>query len=247
MEPGSANIISGNAENGISFSGKNVGPVTVTAEGNRILGNYIGTDITGKEALGNGTDGIWFYNNAYNNIIGGNEPGSGNIIAFNKRAGVHVGGNTGPGTGNAILSNSIHSNGSIGIDLGGNGVTPNDAGDPDTGPDNLQNFPVPETISFSTGSVTIAGSLNSEASKTCTIQFFVSKAANSTDYGEGQNYLGSQSVTTGADGNALFTATFPVKSSWGTVITLTATDQAGNSSRVFKSDGWIAGPGCSTG
>jgi hypothetical protein len=50
------------------------------------------------------------------------------------------------GTGNSIRGNSIYSNGStnahLGIDLGIDGVTPNDNGGADTGAHNLQNFPV---------------------------------------------------------------------------------------------------------
>ena len=41
-------------------------------------------------------------------------------------------------TGNRILSNSIHANTSLGIDLGADGVTPNDGGDGDGGPNQFQ-------------------------------------------------------------------------------------------------------------
>ena len=44
---------------------------------------------------------------------------------------------------NAIEGNSIFSNGGLGIDLNGNGFPEiNDTGDVDTGPNNLQNYPV---------------------------------------------------------------------------------------------------------
>jgi hypothetical protein len=58
-----------------------------------------------------------------NNPIGGTAPGAANIIAFNAGRGINVTG----GAGNRLLTNSIFSNGSLGIDLNGDGVTPNDA------------------------------------------------------------------------------------------------------------------------
>jgi hypothetical protein len=66
-------------------------------------------------------------------------------------------------TGLAIKGNSIFSNGGLGIDLSLDGVTLNDPGDPDTGPNNLQNYPVINGVTISGGSATI---LNSTASPT---------------------------------------------------------------------------------
>jgi hypothetical protein len=68
--------------------------------------------------------------------VGGTAPGEGNTIAFNGWGGVRV--VWGPA---AVLSNSIFSNGDIGIDLPPDGRNANDPGDPDTGVNNLQNFP----------------------------------------------------------------------------------------------------------
>ena len=96
---------------GISLSG--AGPDT-------IVGNYIGTDINGTVAQGNRI-GIDLGSGADATRVGGTAAGEGNIIAFNTEAGVRV-------TGSAsrpILGNSIYGNTGLGIDLGNNGVTPN--------------------------------------------------------------------------------------------------------------------------
>src|SRR5207248_1289781 len=87
--------------------------------------------------------------------------GVGNVIAFNGGAGVVVGTDTAngysatqAGTGNAVLGNSIFGNARLGIDLGNaDGVTPNDAGDPDAGPNNFQNFPALTSATASGNSV----------------------------------------------------------------------------------------------
>lgn len=53
---------------------------------------------------------------------------------------------TGTSTGNSIVNNAFAISAEIPIDLGDNGQTVNDAGDTDTGPNNLQNYP--ENISL---------------------------------------------------------------------------------------------------
>ena len=37
---------------------------------NLVVGNYIGTDVTGQVDLGNSTDGVAIYNDSSNNTIG---------------------------------------------------------------------------------------------------------------------------------------------------------------------------------
>lgn len=80
-------------------------------------------------------------------MIGGTVAGAGNLIAFNGAHGVRV--LNGIGTG--ILSNSIYANGLLGIDLDPAGITPNDNGDGDMGPNKLQNFPVLTSASTTNG------------------------------------------------------------------------------------------------
>ncbi len=48
-----------------------------------------------------------------------------------------------------ITQNSIFDNSGIGIDLLGTGVTPNDVGDVDAGPNGLQNFPIITSVEHS--------------------------------------------------------------------------------------------------
>ncbi len=218
---GTANIISGNYNTGITLSGTG-------ATGNLVQGNFIGTDATGANQNVPNPVGISIEQGASNNTIGGTTTGAGNVIAYNLRtaqSGVDV---TGAGTGNAILSNSIYGNGS-GIDLKADGVTPNDAGDSDTGPNNLQNFPVLSSASFSNNVISIQGTLNSTPNTTFRVEFFGNPNCDSSGNGEGQFNRGAQNVTTDGNGNASFTQNATVISGGG-VITATATDPNGNTS-----------------
>ena len=61
-----------------------------SAVDNAILGNLIGTDITGQLALGNEIDGVLLSGGASNNTIGGTGSGDANTIAFNTDDGVPV-------------------------------------------------------------------------------------------------------------------------------------------------------------
>ncbi|WP_442975254.1 hypothetical protein, partial [Salmonella enterica] len=94
------------------------------------------------------------------------------------------------GTGNTLSANSIYSSAGLGIDLRGDGVTANDAGDADTGANNLQNFPVLTLAKTDASSqLSVSGTLNSTANSYFRIEFFASPSADSSGYGEGQIYL----------------------------------------------------------
>ncbi len=72
----SRNIISGNVGFGISISG-------VTAVGNTILGNFIGVDRDGAQAVPNTSQGVLIHSGASNNTIGGAAIGARNVISGN--------------------------------------------------------------------------------------------------------------------------------------------------------------------
>lgn len=213
------NLLSGNNSVGVRIEG-------VTARGNLIHGNFIGADVSGTLARGNSGEGVLIQNNARDNLIGGADPGAGNLIAFNNNDGVAVA----AGTNNAIRVNFIHSNTGLGIDLGANGIQSNDAGDADVGANQLQNHPILSAASNTASSVTIVGSLNSRPATTYALDFFADQLPElGTNFSEGQFYLGSTNVTTGADSNVAFTVTFPVALQ-GRLITATATDSTNNTS-----------------
>ena len=58
------------------------------------------------------------------------------------------------------------------IDLGGDGPTANDAGDGDTGPNTLLNFPDSMTVSANGNTVTVTGKLNSPPASGATVEIF---------------------------------------------------------------------------
>jgi hypothetical protein len=235
------NLISGNNGNdGVILGGGTTG--------NLIQGNIIGADITGTQPLGNTPGGIMI--NGHDNMVGGTDPNARNIIAFNGGsspmcnatvAGIWV--HNSPAVNNAILGNSIFSNAGLGIDLAFDGdpncgVEPNDTGDGDSGPNNLQNYPVLETVSNGGGMTTVTGRLNSAANTMYRIEFFANNPLDPTGYGEGQTFLGFKDVTTGAGGNANFNQSFPQLAA-NQYVTATATDANGNTSEFSGAIGQL--------
>jgi hypothetical protein len=197
---------------------------------NVVQGNFIGTQINGTSPLGNTLHGV-FLQSTRNTPVGGTLSGAGNTIAFNGSAGVAV---VSLDTGNGVLSNSIHDNGGLGIDLDNNGVTPNDHCDGDGGTNLQQNFPVLTSAVSAGGSTTIQGTLDSTANTTFRIEFFANTACDPSGNGEGQMFLGFTTVTTDANCNASFNVTLPATIPAGQFITATATDPNGNTSEFSQ-------------
>ena len=82
-----------------------------------------------------------------------------------------------PTTGNDISGNAIFSNTQLGIELQGAGVTLNDTNDPDTGANNVQNYPDLTSAITAGERILIEGSLDSLASTAFRIDFYANTAA----------------------------------------------------------------------
>ncbi len=227
--PGAGNIISGNPNWGIFM--------TNNASWNTFQGNLIGTALDGSTALGNGYQPTGFHavelhNNCHDNLFGGIDPGSGNVIAFAPYvsgiyyAGVRI---RDTATNNRVVGNSVFGHGGLGIDLGAYLVTSNDNCDADSGANMLQNFPLLAQAVSGNGTG-IRGALNARPNSTFLLQFFANPVCDGANHGEGQLWLGQMSIATDSGCNASFVAHLLSQVPPGYVVTSTATDSANNTS-----------------
>jgi parallel beta-helix repeat protein len=213
---GGGNVISGNGGAGIAI---------FDASGNSVKGNRIGTNASGNSPLGNQSDGVIIGSVSLvpiMNTIGGLGEGEGNTIAHNGGAGVVIM----SGTQHAMLGNSIFGNAALGIDLAGDGVTPNHTTGP--GPNNCQKYPVLNFAAFDLRS--ISGSLVAEPLSTYRVEFFSSNAVDASGYGEGERFVGAVNVTTDTAGLGTFYISVPGALSATEFVTSTATDASNNTS-----------------
>ena len=231
--PGAGNVISGN---GFGFRIEGFSAGSGPPSGNIVQGNFIGVGADGSTPVPNRVQGVRIAS-AVNTTIGGTAPGAGNVIAFNGPSeqigvnGIELIGDTNT-TNNSIRGNSIYSNGRLGIDINPSGVTPNDAGDVDGGPNNRQNFPLITSVVSTASQTTITGTLNSTPNTTFILDFYANAVCDSSGNGEGAKpfALNPAPVTTDANGNASFNVIVPTSLSIGRVLTATATDPTGNTS-----------------
>ncbi|MGK0189391.1 MAG: hypothetical protein ACI9R3_005208 [Verrucomicrobiales bacterium] len=79
--PGARNVISGNTTLGVD----------IRSSETKLQGNYIGTDVTGTVALGNRV-GVYLADDSLDNLIGGVEPGAGNVISGNEDLAIQING-----------------------------------------------------------------------------------------------------------------------------------------------------------
>jgi uncharacterized protein affecting Mg2+/Co2+ transport len=193
---------------------------------NIIQGNFIGTDFTGTNLVGNSANGI--YVDSPGNLVGGVTAGTANIIARNQRNGIALA--LTAGLGNAMLGNSIFSNGALGIDLGNDGITLNGSSGTN-GPNGFQAFPVITNAECIDGATTtVEGLFAGQPFASYRLEFFLNDTANPSGYGEGQTSIGSIVATLDGSGLANFTASFPVTALATQYVTATATDLGGDTS-----------------
>ena len=200
------NVISGNTGQGITATG---------ATNLIVQGNFVGVASDGLTALGNTGDGIAINSGSDGALVGGTDPGAGNIVANNgatfSRSGVVVAG----ATGVSVLTNSIYNNTVIGISL--------------IGANNGQVAPVLNSaVSMGTIS-TYTGTLNAPAGDYI-LQFFSSPTLNASGVVEGQIYIGQATVTI-TDASNAFTATVNGGFLPGNFISATATNANGGTSQ----------------
>ncbi len=189
--------------------------IVVNSEYNEVVGNIIEN---------NGRHGIMINDNGSYNLI------DSNIIRYNAFDGIASDTNLWNCQYNTFTGNLVYGNDSLGIDLFDDGVTLNDIGDTDTGPNDMLNYPEIDSLFMNPDSTyRVYGT----AADSSIIEFFVahpegdtSKPADPSGYGEAYSYIGSDTADNNGDFEYQIDNTVPYFS----MITVTATDTLGNTS-----------------
>ncbi len=197
------NLISANLGDGVAIFDS-------PTAGTTVIGNGIGIGVGGLP-IGNGGNGVLVAGNTTGAFVGVRYRfaafGTASI-SHNAGAGLFVG-----DLAQVDVNASIGGNGGPAIDLAPIGVTPNDNGDSDSGPNELLNKPDLHSVIFdpSLSSTTITGTLNAAPNSSYEIHFYVSSSCDASGFGGGQSFFPINpppsvvNVTTDASGNASFT------------------------------------------
>lgn len=179
--------------------------------------------INSNRISGNGTNGIDIADGSQNVLTH-------NTLTYNGNNGVSV---LGASIANRISLNTIFSNARMRIDLGDDGPTPNDPGDTDTGPNNLQNFAAIVSAVTPTGSSSTSVRFTLDTLPgTYTIEFVgtaVSDVSGSpSDFSPSDFFTGSTTITVAANATTVYAATITAIPP-GEFVTATATGSDGTS------------------
>ena len=224
------NVIGFNHEDGVHLIGRN----------NTVANNSVGINGSGVD-VGNGANGVALTRGAKGNRVGCGYTSGGlgtvclaNTIAHNGENGVLLVGNA--TSENPIRKNAIHDNDALGIDLGGDGITENDEGDSDDGPNALQNYPEILTVescdasgdstSFEvTYTVASSAARSNYGSAGLNVDFYIADSASS---GQGKYHLDMHFYPEPASETNLTLST--VQGTCADALVATATDADGNTS-----------------
>jgi trimeric autotransporter adhesin len=190
----------------------NTGEAIVTNAALSAEGNYIGTERDGKSPLPNTTE------ETLSSILlagDGSDKVQRNIIANSSGPAISI---PDANAGSLLSANRMFGNDGLGIDLGDDGVTPNDGLDPDSGPNTLQNFPVITRAERTGETTTVEGDLTSVPNEPFILEFFQASGKSR----QGKVYLGGSSASTGPNGELPFSLEF-AKPKKDKFVTATAT------------------------
>jgi hypothetical protein len=204
-------------------------------DGIRIGTNTLYVMMRRNEIWDNDGNGIYLRPGVGGCLIGTAAPADRNWIRGNAGDGVRL--HCWAGTANQISVNRIHGNTGLGInlcfssecdyDVPCDGVTANDPGDGDSGPNGLQNFPVLVSATTDGVNTAIAGTLDTAPNLTGVIvQVFANDECDDDGHGEGEEFVVTTLVNTDGSGHGSFAVTVP--GTWplgSTVFTATATDR----------------------
>ena len=189
--------------------------------------NVIGLDATATFSVGNGIDnpatraGIYLAGPSGTMVGGPNGGGEANTIAGNDGKGVVV---QGAAAGNSILRNSIRDNANVGLDLGADLVTANDAGDVDGGANDLLNHPEITGVVEVTGTVTVDFDLDVPAGDYRIEVFTNPTGPDPTGSGEGDVFEATTTITHTGSGPEGFQIVYSGAST--DIVSLTATEES---------------------
>ena len=207
----------GNLINANTVAANRIG-IVVQAPGNRIVDNLIG----GPNGLGNVSHGIQIVTD--DTTVGVQADGAGipNEIIGNGANGIQVL----SGVRNRISQNTLRDNDSIAIDLGNDGVTPNDEDDGDTGPNQGLNFP--ELSPEGDGVMASVDGPPGLADTHVTVELYQVASCDPSGHGEADTYITTQAAAADTGGDVTVTfAGLPLGTYTGLAI-----DSDGNTSEL---------------